>query len=104
VREGTFKCFSLAILLDNQRYVPGEVSLDVKIELAQAAWDTGIYHLRLAGTDLIHSMHHEAEEDGPQRLEQIRAVLEGFKTNNVFVDGLRMEVLATYEGFDPCLF
>jgi hypothetical protein len=34
-------------------------------------------------------------------LEQIRAVLEGFKTNNVFVDGLRMEVLATYEGFDP---
>jgi hypothetical protein len=100
-REGTFKCFSLAILLDNQRYVPGEVSLDVKIELAQAAWDAGIYHLRLAGTDLIHSMHHEAEEDGPQRLEQIRAVLEGFKTNNVFVDGLRMEVLAAYEGFEP---
>jgi hypothetical protein len=101
VREGTFKCFSLAILLDSQRYVPGEVSLDVKIELAQAAWDTGIYHLRLAGTDLMHSMHHEAEEDGPHRLDQIRAVLEGFETNNVFVDGLRMEVLATYEGFEP---
>ncbi len=101
VREGTFKCFSLAALLDSQRYVPGELSLDVKIELAQAAWDTGIYHLRLAGTDLLHSMHREAEEDGPQRLEQIRAVLEGFETNNMFANRLRMEVLAAYEGFEP---
>jgi Nuclease-related domain len=101
VREGALKCFSLAVLLDSQRYVPDDVHLDVKIELAQAAWDTGIYHLRLAGMDLIHSMHHEAEEEGPQRLEQIRAVLEGFETNNVFVNSMRMEVLASYEGFEP---
>jgi Nuclease-related domain len=101
VREGTFKFFSLAILIDSQRYVSGEVSLDVKVELAKAAWDTGIYHLRLAGTDLIHSMHREAEEEGTQRLDQIRAVLESFDTNNLFVNSLRMEVLATYEGFEP---
>jgi len=101
VREGTLKYFSLAVLLDSERYVPDEIGLDVKIELAQAAWDTGIYHLRLAGTDLIHSMHREAEQEGPQRLEQIRAVLEGFETNNMFVNSLRMEVLATYEGFEP---
>jgi hypothetical protein len=101
VREGTFKCFSLAALLDSQRYVPGEVSLDVKIKLAQDAWNTGIYHLRLASTDLLQSLHREAEEDGPQRLDQIRNVLEGFETNNVLVNSLRMEVLATYEGFEP---
>ena len=76
VREGTFKCFSLAILLDSQRYVSGQVSLDVKLELAKTGWDTGIYYLRLAGTDLIHSMHREAEVEGTQRLDQIREVLE----------------------------
>lgn len=44
MREGALKCFSLAVLLDSQRYVPDDVHLDVKMELAQAAWDTGIYH------------------------------------------------------------
>jgi hypothetical protein len=101
VRERTIKCFSLAILLDSQRYVPGEVSLDVKIELAQAAWDTGIYHLRLAGTDLIHSMRHEAEEEGLQRLEQVRTVLKGFETKNMFISSMLVEVLAAYECFEP---
>lgn len=101
VRERTIKYFSLAILLDSERYVPGEVSLDVKIELAQAAWDTGIYHLRLAGTDLIHSMRHEAEEEGLQRLEQVRTVLKGFETKNIFINSMLVEVLATYEGFEP---
>jgi hypothetical protein len=101
VRTRTIKCFSLAILLDSERYVPGEVSLDVKIELAQSAWDTGICHLRLAGTDLIHSMRHEAEEEGLQRLEQIRAVLNGFETKNIFINSMVVEVLAMYEGFEP---
>lgn len=101
VRERTIKYFSLAILLDNQRYVPGEVSLDVKIELAQTAWDTGIYHLRLAGTDLIHSMRHEAEEEGLQRLEQVRTVLNSFETKNMFISSMLVEVLAAYECFEP---
>jgi hypothetical protein len=101
VRERTIKCFSLAILLDSQRHVPGEVSLDVKIELAQAAWDTGIYHLRLAGTDLIHSMRHEAEEEGLQRLEQVRTVLKGFETKNIFISRMLVEVLAAYGCFEP---
>lgn len=101
VREEELKFFSLAVLLDSQRYVSGEVSLDVKIELAQAAWDTGIYHLRLAGADLIHSMHQEAEQEGAQRLEQIRKVLEGFETNNMFVNSILMEALAVYESFEP---
>jgi hypothetical protein len=101
VRERTIKCFSLAILLDSLRYVPGEVTLDVKIELAQAAWDTGIYHLRLAGTDLIHSMRHETEEEGLQRLEQVRTVLRSFETKNIFINSMLVEVLAAYECFEP---
>ena len=89
--------FSLAILLEGMSHCTEEdPDFDLYVRLAQSAWETRIYHLRLLALDLIRSLRWTIRERHPEKLEPIRELLAQFDTRNLFVSSALVELLAAY--------
>ena len=100
VRADDTRYFSFfALLIDLQRDSTG-LEFDDLIDLGQRAWNTGIGWLRMEGVRMLSYLHFRSSKLGPNQIAQVRALLQGFETNDLLVNTEIIEALAAYDGFE----
>ena len=92
--------FSLLVLLQDQQHAPDAKRIATNVGLVRQAWNSGIYILRVYAVEFLQLMRRAVEEECPQELPQIREMLEGFETDNVVENSLRLETLASFDGLE----
>jgi hypothetical protein len=96
--------FSISILLESlSNCWPDTAFMGNYVELAHIAWATKVYHLRLNALHLLGQSKWHFERDRPDQLEAVRTLLSGFKTNNLFLNSLLLEVQVRYGAIHPVL-
>src|SRR5262249_54979078 len=101
VRRTPESHFALLTLLEDYRwYADDGGDIATKLSLVQQSWNSGIYILRVRALWLLQSMRQAVEETCPQELPRIRAMLEGFETDNILVNSTLLETLASYGGLE----
>jgi len=92
--------FSLSILLDGLTYCrPSGPQIDATmyIHVANLAWQSRIYHLRLNVLHLLHSIRHYLQGDEHrEKLEAFRDFLGPLKTGNLLLSSSLVETQVAY--------
>jgi hypothetical protein len=75
-------------------------TLDLKLDLVQRGLESGIDVIKLDSIDLLHSMRREMDNASEDQMQRARGLLEGIETNNIMLNSLKLEVLASYGGLE----
>lgn len=70
--------------------------IDAKIKIAQLGLDSGVGIVQLDAVDLLRSMVNEMGDATEVQRQQIRETLAHFEPNDVIMNSIKMEVLASY--------
>ncbi len=93
--------FSLLALFEDSYHAADAGNIATNLSLVQQGWNSGIYILRIHALEFLQSMSREVEEKCPQELPRIREILEGFETDNIVENTVRLETLALFGGLEP---
>ncbi len=93
--------FALLALFEDYQHAADVENIAANLSLVQQGWNSGIYIVRLHALFLLQSMRRAVDETCPQELPRIRAMLEGFETDDIVVNSTRLETLASYDGLEP---
>jgi hypothetical protein len=93
--------FSILALLEDLLHDHTIADVRATISLVKQAWESEVYILRISALDLLRRMSREVHENAPQELPGIRAMLESFHTNDIFVSTSVLEALLAYDGLEP---
>jgi hypothetical protein len=75
-------------------------TFDLKLDLVQRGLESGIGIIELDSIDLLHSMRREMDAASKEQMERAIQLLQGFETNDIMLNSLRLEVLASYGGLE----
>ena len=89
----------LAVLQDRQAaYAPELVAEN--IELVKTALASDIYILQIDALEFAQSMNSAVRNSSPELIDRVRQMLDGFETENIMINTVRLEALASYDGLE----
>jgi hypothetical protein len=91
---------ALCALTNQWRFSVNTIPIDTKLDLAQRGLESGIGMIQLGSMDLLHSMRREMDDANEAQMQRARDLLEGFETNDIMSNSLRLEILANYGGLE----
>jgi hypothetical protein len=92
--------FALAMLLADRAAAYLLKNIDENMTLIRGAWESRIYIQRINALEFARAMRPAIDEAGPDANAAMRRMLEGFQTNNLFVNTVLLETLSAYGGLN----
>ena len=92
--------FALHALNRDSRTTDSATPLALKLELVQRGLESGIDVIKMDSIDLLHSMRREMDDASEEQMQRARDLLKGVETNNIMLNSLKLEVLASYGGLE----
>lgn len=91
--------FAMLTLIGDLEHYEGAHDVDSSLNLVRQAWDTGIYIIRTESMHLLQSMRRQIR--ATEELQLVHRLLQGFETDNMFVNTVLFETMALYGCLEP---
>lgn len=89
--------FALFALLQDREAAEDPAPVAVNLGLVQQAWESGVSILRMDGLELLQSMNQAIQKTCPEKLLEIREMLQHFDTDDIMVNTIRFETMAAFD-------